>query len=424
MSTHAFFSPSKSAMWMNCPGAMAFPENQGDGDSSTFADNGTASHHWSAECLEEGLDADGLLGATQTINGVVYTMDEERAGYCQMYIDDVRRRALGGRLFVEQKIDLSDYLGEGQGGTGDAAIYHAARKLLVSEDLKYGTGEKVYASYVILPATPECSEVRAPNTQLALYALGLLKDAALLGEVERVLLVVHQPRLGHVDEFEMSVADLRAFGEIARQAVAECGHAMVMSLNEPDFLLYLKPAEKTCRWCRAKTQCPKLAARVAEEVRADFDTIIAEPPLAPRDTALLGKALIAVPLIELWCKAVKSEAHRLVSEGEKIIGPDGLPYKFVEGDEGKRLWADEAAAEGLLLGQLSPDKVYTKKLITAPAAGKLLNKKATKALWTEIFEPLITRAKGKPQMALGSDSRPPYTGAADAKDFDEIDITE
>jgi hypothetical protein len=391
------------------------PENQATGGSSIFADDGTASHSWAARCLESSENADYFLSDVQKLNGAEYTMDEERAGYVQAYLDDVRHRAIGGQLFVEYKIDLSDYLGEGQGGTGDAAIYVPDQKLLISQDLKYGIGEKVYAG-----TRTEAGETE-PNPQLALYALGLLKDFQLFGDIEKVLLVVNQPRLGHIDEFEMTVAELLAFGEKARAAGQEAMRAVVSPADAT-----FNPGEKQCRWCRAKAVCKPLAAYVAAAVKMDFDTIEIDPrPLAPRDTVGLSKALMAVPLIEDWCRAVRGEVNKLVAEGVEVIGPDGKPYKFVEGEEGKRAWTDEQMAEGLLLGQLSQDKVYApRKVITAPQAGKLLDKKATKALWEEIFVPLIKRARGKPILALGSDTRKPYSSAAGGEEFDEIEAPE
>ena len=409
MSTHSLFSPSSAHRWMPCPGSMAFPENQEQGGSSTFADDGTASHEWAAKCLSTGKNAIELHGEEITLNGKQYVMDEERASFVQDYLDDVRRRALGGHLFVEQRVDLSPWLGEGQGGTSDAVIFQPAQKLLIVEDLKYGMGEKVFAS-----------DNGAINPQLGLYALGALRDAELLGDIETVRVVVHQPRLGHVDEFDISVSDLLAFGELARLATVEAGHAMVLP-GSPDLQLYLNPSDKACRWCRAKHRCPKLAAKVAEEVRADFETIVAEPPPALTSTAELSKAMAAVPLIEDWCRAVRAQVVQLVTEGVEVLGVDGKPYKFVDGKQGNRTWSDEVQAEATLLGVLPPEKAYQpQKLITASAAAKLLDKKATKQTWKDVFEPLIKRAPGKPLLVLGSDPRPPVSGGASAEDFDEI----
>lgn len=409
--SHAFFAPSAAARWIACPGSMAFAENQREGGSSNYADDGTASHRWAAECLMSGQDAAYFIGTQCALNGKPYAMDEERAAYVQIYLDDVRRRALGGHLLVEVRVP-GETPDDGRGGTPDVRIMQPSKKLLIIEDLKYGVGEKVWASY-------EANGKRYPNEQLAEYAYLGLPDALLFGEVEKVLLVVCQPRLDHIDEAEFTMAEIIEHSGRATTAVREAGHAMMLTPGDSDLELYLNPGTKQCRWCRAKAICPKLAKVVAQEVRADFETIVAQPPPAPVGTEQLSRASIALPLIETWCRAVRSALWNAVAGKEQVIGPDGQPYKIVEGDEGKRVWTDPAAAEAALVGQLGPKAYTPQSIITAPAAGKLLDKAKTKALWQDIFTPLIERKKGKPQLALGSDPRTPYTGAADAGEFDD-----
>jgi Protein of unknown function (DUF2800) len=383
---------------------MAFDQTD---KPSTFADDGTASHLWAAMCLEKGLDAEKLIGAWATISDETkYFMDEARADFIQMYLDDVRRRAIGGSLYVEQSVAVSDDIY----GTADAVIH--LNNHLIIEDLKYGTGEKVLAK---------------DNPQLMLYALGALADAEMLGRpVEKVTGVICQPRLGHIDECTWTVAELKKFKHKAAAAVDVARIAMT---NGPktDIMSgaasYLVPGEKQCRWCRAKAQCPALSKLVADEVRRDFETIEAAPPLASKDPLLLAKAYGAVPLIEDWCRAVRFELGSLVEKGEKVFGPDNLPYKFVEGRSGGRTWTDPTVAEAALVGQLADKAYQPQKVITAPVAAKLLDKKATKALWKDIFEPIIKKLPGKPVLVAGSDPRPPYSGAATADDFAE-DLSE
>lgn len=412
MSTHSLFAPSASARWINCPGSMAFPENH-VGSSSTFADDGTASHEWSADCLRNGGDAEKFISAVIGLNGKTYTMDDERAGYVQVYLDDVRRRAIGGHLLVEQRVDLSDLLGEGQGGTADAAIYLPRQKTVIIEDLKYGMGEKVFASYP-LPGTDK----REINYQLGLYGWGLVRDFGLLGEVEKLVVVICQPRLNHIDEFEISIEDLEAFAEKAKFATVHAGKAMTLAPNSAELEGYLLAGEKQCRWCRAVT-CVAREKRIAAEVRADFETIAIETPRVPIDDNRLQRAYSVLPFIEDWIKAVRAEVLNKVMAGE-FLGEDGKPMKFVEGKPGKRVWLDEAAAGAALISRLG-DKAYEpQKLITAPAAGKLLDKKATKKVWEDEFVPLIKKAPGKPVLALGSDPRPAFIAAAGANEFDEL----
>jgi hypothetical protein len=197
------------------------------------------------------------------------------------------------------------------------------------------------------------------------------------------------------------------------EAAIELGMAaLVMG---PGNATSLSPGDHQCRWCRAKAKCPALAQFVADEVRADFDSTEVPPP----DTAKLAQHFAAVPLIEQWCAAVTAEVTNLVASGALVPGSDGKPLKFVEGKAGSRKWTDEKAAEAALIGQLGP-KAYTEpKIITAPAAAKLLDKKATKKVWADVFEPLIRRESGKPVLALGSDTRAPIAVSA-KDDFDNV----
>lgn len=448
-------------MWMECPGSMAFTANQVDGDSSDFADNGTASHTLAARCLESGEDATYFLGTTITVNGTVYEVDEERCGYVQTYIDDIRREALGGILFTEYRVDLSKYLGmvvcpkcKGigsfpvatnivktlrcsqchgageipQGGTSDAVVIQPLLETMIVGDLKYGVGERVYASYYA-----EDGKTKLINHQLGLYALGVLEDMLLLGyTITTVKVRIYQPRLNILDEFEVTAEWLiNEFGAKARNAVEACGDAMVYSETDPKLEQTLRPGDKTCRWCRVKAKCPALRRYVAEQTRMDFNDETSTPEV-PESTEHLAIAFKAMPLIDQWVKATKAAIWNGVISGAEIMGPDHKPLKLVAGKEGNNAWVPEdllsGKVEAALAGQLA-DKAYEpQKPITAPAAKKLLGKKATKKLWEEIFEPMIKRAKAGPMIALGSDTRPVYgervASAADEFANEEIGVEE
>ena len=418
MSGHTLFSPSKAHMWMECPGSFAFPANTtDDGKSSSFADDGTASHALAALCLLGNQDAESQLGVKITVNGVDYLVDEERASFVQVYLDLVRQHAIGRELLVEHRIDLSHWLGKDQGGTLDAGII--GKGIVEVIDLKYGTGEKVFASYESPMGTI------LPNHQLGLYAAGMLRDAELLGYhwIPKVRLIVCQPRLHHIDEKDFTAEEIMALADRATAASDQAANAMVGTPAQAEAWMF--PGEKTCRWCKAKSQCPKLAAYVVEQTRADFDEIIeAGMPIPIPETRAgmgeLSRSMRAVPLIEQWCSAVRQEVHNAVAEGQEVRGSDGLPMKFVEGKLGSRKWIDEEAAAAALVGQLGPKAYQPQKVLTAPQAAKLLDKKKTAAMWTDIFEPMIHKPPGKPQLALGSDERPTYTGAATGDEFEEI----
>lgn len=389
---------------------MAFPENttHRPKKDNRFADDGTASHLWGAMELE-GANLEAKLGEKIRLSGADYELDEERLDYIRVYTEHVRR--LGGVLLVEQRFDLSYFFGPGEKGTGDALVYQPEQCHLHVIDLKYGTGEKVYAK---------------GNEQGLSYMLDARRIALMFGPVERMTFHIVQPRLDHIDEWEITHADLDAFLARAQKAIEESHIAQVLGPESPELDQYLHPAAKTCRWCEAKARCRKLAAFVAEEVKMEFATALADPPPAPPQTDEdLSRAMQVMPLVKQWCFAVEAEVHRRVNEGREIIGTDGKPYKFVEGKKGNRAWADEEAATMALLGVLPPDKAYKPaEIITPAAADKLLNKKATKQTWKDVFEGLIKRADGKAILVQGSDPRPPFQSAAGTDEFDVIEADE
>lgn len=459
MSYHSLESPSKAAMWMECAGSLALPENQQDGGSSTYADDGTASHTLAAWTLDDpSRMCSDYPKESIVVNGVAYPTDEERVGYIQSYVDDIRRSAAGGILWPEHRVDLSKYLGMAacptcngtgsdprfssgqqvilghrtcpqcngdgevpQGGTSDAVIILPKTETVIGADLKYGVGEKVYAKYTMPDGT-----VRI-NHQLGLYLLGILEDVLLLGyKITTVVGRIYQPRLGWIDEISIRAEDL--LGEFASRVVKSHervgqAHVLPPDPKKLDAAGLLGPADnKTCRWCRV-SGCPALNRFMTENTRVNFDDETGAELPAPKDTTELAKAYRALPLIEHWLKVTKAALWNGVNNGDTILGPDGLPLKMVEAGGGKRAWKPEVLLSGeveaALVGQIGEQAYEPRKPITAPAAAKILDKKKTKELWKDVFEPLFEKTKGSAQIALGSDSRPAMGRSSAASDFDD-----
>src|ERR1700688_1150891 len=402
MSDHAKFSPSSAHRWMRCPGSIAMESGLPD-TSSRHSSEGTAAHTIAARALSYGKRAEFFIGETVEADGLVFTVDQDMADALQMYIDEVLARAKGAQLMVEQRTDLSEALGVAeQFGTSDAVIIDAAKKHLTVIDLKYGMGVKVFVE---------------KNEQLMLYALGELNTWAPGVDVEFVCMVICQPRLDHIDEWTCSVADLLEFQAQARQAVVDACRPSAKDT-------FLSPGEKQCRWCKAKPTCPALAIFVSKEVFDDFTavdspTLITEArPAVPDADDQLGRRMGNLEIIEDWCRAVRAEGERRVLAGHTVNGPDGLPYKIVEGKRGARKWiADKITeVEGLLVGQLGVKAYEPKAVISASAAAKILDKKKTAATWA-VFASYYAQSAGRPSVVPGSDPRPPYNGGMDESEF-------
>jgi hypothetical protein len=177
----------------------------------------------------------------------------------------------------------------------------------------------------------------------------------------------------------------------------------------------LVPGDKQCMFCKAVAGCPARARQIAKGVFDDFDAltdaehIVMATPRPPAGERL-GALWNAVDGIRDWCTAIEEEVLRQVAAGFIVLGTDGAPMKLVEGKKPKRYWK---------VGNLPPEKVYKKEILTVAAAAKILDKKRTKATWMD-FVPLIGQGDGKPTVALGSDPRPKFEGSAGADEFDDL----
>ncbi len=429
MTAHAKFGPSKAHRWIPCPGSIAL-EPESKSGNSRFADEGTAAHFWGAGALQNGKQAAFYHGAQvqPSADGDTFTCDDKFVINVQVYLDDVRSRIAGGTLLVEQRLNFSESIDvPDQFGTGDAVIISADAVELVVEDLKYGVGEQVYAK---------------DNYQCMLYAVATLETyEPILGDsVERVRGVICQPRLDHIDEEVWTREQLREFAEKAKLAAryalegvqtADVYGTDFLEENNPELF---KPGEKQCRWCPAKATCKALAKQVSADIYDDFSMLLdpdklkvaPEPQMPP--LARLAAIYQNLDLIEGWARAVRGRVESEVMGGMTIEGPDGLPLKIVEGKKGNRAWIEgkEDQVAGLLagMGRIGPDKAFKpREVITPSVADKMLGKKGKKSSteYEQILKPFVIQPDGKAKIALGSDPRPPFEGAASESDFSTVE---
>lgn len=385
---HARFSPSGAHRWLACAGSMAL-EAQYPDKSSGYAAEGSLAHLVASLCLEENADPYSYVGKEYTLDGYDMLVPRQMGEHVTDYIKLVRDYAKGGVLMVERKVDFSPVIDQPNSfGTADAIIIHPNRMTVI--DLKYGMGVKVDAE---------------ENPQHMLYALGALNDYGMLADFEEVVLVVHQPRLNHVSEWAISVADLEAWGEKAKTASATVLGAFADHMNvdatnwHADYLL---PGEKQCRFCRAKSTCPALRNAVEPYVgnvasEDEFKSFLAE--VEPDIVAdLMDKAEMA----EMLIKAVRAEVERRLFSGQDVRG-----YKLVEGRKGNRAWSDAAKVEELLKKKFrfKDEDVYDFKLKSPTQIEKIAPLKASATRWKQVAA-LIDRAEGKPSVAPESDKRP------------------
>jgi hypothetical protein len=377
VSAHSRLSASGSSTWINCPGSVAAQDGIAD-KGSEFAQEGTNAHELAEWCLKTGLAAGDLVGEQVTEElGFIVTAD--MASFVQEYLDYVR--SIPGDLMIEQRVDYSDWVAGGF-GTSDAIIINDQSMTVV--DLKFGQGIKVYAK---------------ENTQGILYALGAYALTKGIYDIQTIRVVIHQPRLDHVDEWDLSVEDLLSWGSFLQTKSEEA-----LAPDAPRVA-----GEKQCQWCKAKPTCPALAAHTTKIIASDF--VNCDPtPVNKLSLDQMSDALANKKLIISWLDAIENLAVDRLRNGESFPG-----FKLVAG-RSSRDWIDESEAEAHMHLNLEVPvtALYTQKFITPAAAEKLLGKKKAGAL-----QDYITKSEGKPAMVPESDKRQALGVTAD--DFDGID---
>ncbi|MFT4466433.1 MAG: DUF2800 domain-containing protein [Sodalis sp. (in: enterobacteria)] len=429
MAEHARLASSSAEKWLNCRGSLAMEAGLPESTSS-YAEEGSAAHRVAENVLNNllnptlagkplsgGRHAADYIGTYPLAKGgkpIGPQVTEEMAEHVQCYIDTVWALAEGNDLLVEQRVDFSEAIGvPEQFGTADAIILAGSE--LQIHDLKYG----------FLKVDAE------NNKQLQLYALGALAYFSLAQDFDRVRLFIHQPRLNQTSEWALSVAELEAFGERAREAAA----AAIVTANIADCegvdtlpADVFTPGEKQCRWCKAAGGLCKAETEYYLNLTAG-DFVDLTQPLAPqladapkRVAALTPDELAAVygqlPALEGFCESVYARVIGELRNGHALPG-----LKLVQGKPGNRAWRDEAAARALLKDQFryKIDDIFDMKLISSTRAEKLV-KKASPRRWQKV-EPLITRPDGKPVVAPESDPRPALNMCTE-NDFDNVDTLE
>lgn len=417
---HAILSPSSADRWMQCPGSVALSEGLEDSGSS-YADEGTAAHFLAETCLRAGTNAAEYIeeviavseteGAYFPIDGedtdcFTLVVDEEFAAEVQKYVDKVREYAQGHELHVECVLPIDHLTGEKDAtGTSDAVVVTSCGAEVQSHDLKFGKGKKVYAER---------------NRQLMMYASSVRRRYDMLGTVERVRIVIHQPRLDHFPEWTCTTEELDAFEAEVASAARLVGAAIEFrsSWENDPCAVYLTPGEEQCRWCRAKADCPALAKLVAETIGAAFDDLSSvDTDMSGTPPADLSTKMQAIPLIEEWCKAVRARVESDLFSGVPVPG-----YKLVEGKRGNRAWSSTEAAEALLKDRfrLKVEEMYDLKLVSPTTAEKLQKAGKIGPKQWKLVQELITQSEGKPSVAPESDNRPALVIKPTADDFDDI----
>lgn len=373
---HALLSPSSAARWLTCPASVAFTKDIPDEPASAYAQEGTWAHALAERILQ------GMGGFTDEeleklkADGVEL---EDLESPVKFYTDYVKN--LGGTLLVEQKLQLKTITGEDGVGTADAVVFKDDELYII--DLKFGMGVRVDA--------PD-------NPQLGIYALAALDTYGCLAEFKTVHAIIVQPRLDHISQWSQTVEELESLREQVQAGAEKCRGLIGKTLKPKDF----GASVKGCKFCKGRYTCRALAKFALTAAGVEVLSGSKAPAINGDE---LAACMAKTELVEQWVAAVKEKTLTELLAGRPVKG-----YKLVLGREGVRKWSSDHDAQAALMdcgvGELD---MFKKTLISPTQAEKLIKaKKITKDQWGEKIETLITRAEGKPTVAVESDKRPAY----------------
>ena len=373
MAEHARLSASGAHRWMACPASVKMEEAFPDTDSP-YAAEGTQAHALAETWIPlklEGLAMSIAENRKYPVDMVDYI--DRYTDWVVEYFDVIRSKCPDAILLTEQRLDFSQWVPEGF-GTGDVVIIADGTVHII--DLKYGKGVPVSAEN---------------NPQLMLYGLGAVTAYDLAYEFDTVKLVINQPRLDSISEWEVYVDDLLTWGETIVKPAAE----MALNGESEPF-----PGDY-CRFCKAAAVCRARAEEALDLAAKDFDP----NTLSGKEVAeLLGK----IDRIVDYCSQLKEYTLAEALKGRKWKG-----YKVVEGKSRRRYRNELDVARKLEDAGYDEAIIYEKKLLNITAMEKLLGKKEFNSMLGE----LVDKPAGAPVLVPETDKRPEYTGK---DDFDEI----
>lgn len=377
MAAHARLSPSGSRKWMSCPGSLvleeAFPDAPND-----FSDKGTACHEVAADCLRsDALQPYDWLGELIRVNDPGQEdrhvfFDQVLCDYTTGYVDEIRALTKGKKLFVETRVEFSEYVDvPDQFGTIDAYWLEPILDAYSEPDLIF--------EICICDLKTGFKWVDTNASQLKCYALGVLSRFELSHDIRQVRLMIYQPTHDGMREEVISIEELMAFAvtlKAAAQRVEEATrmYTPILKMEMPAWertYLNPNPNEDDCAFCRAYATCPAMQGKIQQVVGEGFDTVIEDGAvITPTNLGddKLATAMRAAGMLEDWIKAVRAEVERRLLLGQPVMWGDGPTdgYGLELGRQGNRAWTDEKAVEKLLrkTWRLPIEDAFNLKLIS------------------------------------------------------------
>lgn len=380
---HALLSASGSKRWLSCPPSARLEETYPDKETAA-AREGTLAHAIGEFYLKYYLKHNhtNVTLPKQFRNQEFYNkaMFDYVFEYIEICIEKINTALSIDKtayIAIEEKIDYSEWAKEGF-GTGDLVII--TDKYVEIVDLKYGKGVAVSA---------------IDNTQMQMYALGIISNFGFMYDFDTIRMTIFQPRNGGISSQEKSVKDLIKWGENIVKPTAELAYEGIGEFN----------AGKWCLFCRASLRCKKYSEYCLSVAKYDFID-----PEFMSDEEMADALNRIEPLIH-YAKQIKDYALSEALQGRTWPG-----YKLVEGKSSRKYSDIDAVIGRLQKANIdSSDFMKEPELKSITELTKLLGKKT----FSILLDDLITKISGKPTLVDTDDPRPEYNSPKN--DFEILD---
>lgn len=364
---HALLSASGAHRWLHCTPSARLEETLPD-NKSEAADEGTLAHDICELKLRKAF-IEPL--STRTFNSRLKKLQgnplyqDEMLRHTDTYVDYIsgvtHSFPATPYIAVEKEVQYQEYAPEGF-GTSDCIIIGGAIMYVI--DFKYGKGVPVSAW---------------DNPQMKLYALGAYTAYAILFPVTTIKLVIVQPRLDSISEWEISLADLLAWGESIKPV------AMMAFKGAGEFV-----QGEHCQFCRAAATCRK---RMDENLQLEDCSGLVPPLITNKE---VGQILLRAQNLAAWVKKLEAYALKECIDGNTIPG-----WKAVHGTS-RRKWSDQDGAFQVLKANGTEEAMlYTREPLTAPQVEELIGK----ARFKELLTGYVDTPPGKPTLVQQNDKR-------------------
>ncbi len=361
---HATLSASGSAKWLNCSAALALEALINEPDTGNeHSWEGIAAHEVLYLSLAQNVEPATFLDRVITVNEsepneAKIIVNQEIVDNVEIAIEYIQRLSARNN-FYEEKVDYSHIAPNGF-GTADVILEvyekvatHKRINTLYVIDFKYGAGIKVDAF---------------ENSQGMLYALGALNslDPLFEREIEKVNIVIIQPRMDNISEYEIPVADLLKWGDDIKPKAQKAYDLYEKAADKPDSLFDPKnfnPTKAGCKWCQGRrlSRCKAHAHTGYRAAIEGFDDLTIEqksdiPSIVVSDNTLKDPYFLDnADLAAIWLKAslfksflenLSDEIANRINSGQTVPGLRLIPTekpRAWKGDEEETIKAIRTA---------------------------------------------------------------------------------